>query len=209
MSHEFDLDGFLRLLVNRCPQVLDVPAAGVLIPDHGVTASHEPLLPVLRHEESPLLDCCRDAKPVAVPEFTAGSRWPAFTDGARDAGFASVYVLPLCRRAETIGALALFRGEAGTTDVRLAQAVADLAAVCIQQARALRRSDELARQLQHALDSRVVIEQAKGVLAERLGMGMAAAFSALRNYARSHNTRVSELALSIVDGEFDTDLLKR
>jgi AmiR/NasT family two-component response regulator len=81
--------------------------------------------------------------------------------------------------------------------------------VCILQARALRRADELARQLQHALDSRVVIEQAKGVLAERLGLRMSAAFSALRDYARSHNTKVAELASSIVDGTFDTDLLKR
>jgi GAF domain-containing protein len=209
MSDEFDLDGFLRLLVNRCVRVLDVPAAGVLIVDHGVIASHEPLLPVLRHEGSPLVDCSRDGKAVAVPEFIEGSRWPEFTDGARDAGFASVHVLPLCRHAETIGALALFRDVTGKANVRLAQAVADIAAVCILQARALRRSEELGRQLQHALDSRVVIEQAKGVLAERLGLGMGAAFTALRSYARSHNTRVSELALSIVDGKFDTNLLRR
>jgi GAF domain-containing protein len=208
MSDEFDLDGFLRLLVNRCVQVLDVPAAGVVIVDHGMIASHEPLLPVLRHEESPLQDCCRDGRPVAVPDLAEGTRWPAFAGDAHGAGFASVHVLPLCRRAETIGALALFRDATGNADVRLAQAVADLAAVCILQARALRRSDELARQLQHALDSRVVIEQAKGVLAERMGLGMGAAFAALRTYARSHNTRVSELALSIVDGKFDTNLLR-
>lgn len=208
MSDEFDLDGFLRLLVNRCVRVLDVPAAGVLIADHGVIASHEPLLPVLRHEASPLVDCSRDGRAVAVPEFTEGSRWPEFTDGALAAGYASVHVLPLCRRAETVGALALFRDVTGKANVRLAQAVADIAAVCILQARALRRSEELGRQLQHALDSRVVIEQAKGVLAERLGLGMGAAFTALRSYARSHNTRVSELALSIVDGKFDTNRLR-
>ena len=211
MSDEFDLDGFLRLLVNRCVRMLDVPAAGVLIADHGVIASHEPLLPVLRHEASPLLDCSRDGRPVTVPDLTAPSNWPAFTGGAHDAGFAAVQVLPLCRRTDTIGALALFRDAGGLPEanVRLAQAVADLATVCILQARALRRSDELAGQLQHALDSRVVIEQAKGVLAERLGLGMSAAFSALRNYARSHNTRVAELALSIVDGNFDTNRLRR
>jgi GAF domain-containing protein len=209
MAEELDLDGFLRLLVNRCVQVLDVPAAGVLIVDHGVIASHEPLLPVLEYDESPLLDCSRDGKAVAVPEFTAGSPWPAFTDGARGAGFASVHVLPLCRRTETIGALALFRNAVGTADVRLAQSVADIAATSILQARALRRSEELARQLQHALDSRVVIEQAKGVLAERLGLGLPAAFTALRTYARSHNTKVVALAAAILDGEFDTNLLRR
>ncbi|MDQ3787332.1 MAG: ANTAR domain-containing protein, partial [Actinomycetota bacterium] len=134
--------------------------------------------------------------------------WPAFTEDARAAGFASVHVLPLCRRDETIGALALFRDTAGEVAVRLAKAVAGIAAVAITQARALRRADELAKQLQHALDSRVVIEQAKGVLAERLGLAMGAAFTALRGYARSHNTRVSDLASAIVDGTFDTDLLR-
>ncbi|MBB4904061.1 GAF and ANTAR domain-containing protein [Actinophytocola algeriensis] len=208
MAEECDLDGFLRLLVNRSVHVLDVPAAGVFIVDHGVIASHESLLPVLGYDESPLLDCCRDGRAVAVPQFTAGSRWQAFTDGARRAGFASVHVLPLRRHAETVGALALFRDTEGTADARIAQAVADIAALCILQARALRRSEELAGQLQHALDSRVVIEQAKGVLAERLGLEMSAAFTALRNYARSHNARVAELASSIVDGKFDTNLLR-
>jgi AmiR/NasT family two-component response regulator len=119
-----------------------------------------------------------------------------------------VHVLPMCRRDEAIGALALFRDTAGEAAVRLARAVADIAAVTIMRARALRRADELAKQLQHALDSRVIIEQAKGVLAERLGLGMGAAFAALRGYARSHNTRVSDLAAAIVDGTFDTDLLR-
>ena len=208
LSGEYDLDGFLRLLVNRSVQLLEVPAAGVLIVDHGVAASHERLTPVLRQEASPLTDCCRTGAAVAVPDLVAVSTWPEFSDGARGAGFASVHVLPLCRRQETVGALALFRETPGEADVRLATAVADLAAVALLQARALRRAEVLATQLQHALDSRVVIEQAKGVLAERLGLGLGAAFTALRGYARSHNTRVSELASAIVDGRFDTDLLR-
>ncbi|MFC4853630.1 ANTAR domain-containing protein [Actinophytocola glycyrrhizae] len=208
MSDEFDLDGFLRLLVNRCVRLLGVPAAGVLVEGHGVIASHDVLLPVLRYEESPLLDCARDGVPVGVPDLVATSLWPTFAGSALDAGFASVHVLPLCRRDVTIGALALFRAAVGKADVRLAKAVADLAAVGILQSRALRRAEEVTRQLQYALDSRVIIEQAKGVLAERLGLGMGAAFTALRTYARSHNTRVSDLASSIVDGRFDTDLLR-
>lgn len=210
MAREFDLDGFLRLLVNRCVRLFEVHAAGVFIVDHGVTASHEPLLPVLGHEANPLLDCSRDGAQVAVPDLTSAPRWPAFADDARGAGYASVHVLPLCRHAETIGALALFRDSAGTqADVRLVRAVADIAAMAILQSRALRKAEELADQLQHALDSRVIIEQAKGVLAERLGLTTRAAFTAMRSYARSHNSRVSELAASIVDGEFDTDLLRR
>lgn len=210
MTREFDLDAFLRLLVNRCVRLFEVRAAGVLIVDHGVAASHESLLPVLGHETNPLLDSSRDGKQVAVPDLASATHWPAFADGALDAGYAAVHVLPLCRRAETIGALALFRDTAGPqADVRLAKAVADIAAVGILQSRALRRSEELATQLQHALDSRVVIEQAKGVLAERMGLTTRAAFTALRTYARSHNTRVSELATSIVDGDFDTSVLRR
>lgn len=208
MSGEYDLDGFLRLLVNRSVQLLDVPAAGVLIVEHGVVASHERLMSVLGHEVSPLADCCRDGAAVAVPDLVDATTWPDFTDDARGAGFASVHVLPLCRRQETVGALALFRDVTGEAELRLARAVADLAAVAILQARALRQAEVLAKQLQHALDSRVVIEQAKGVLAERLGLGMGAAFTALRGYARSHNTRVSELASAIVDGKFDTNLLR-
>lgn len=208
LSAGYDLDGFLRLLVNRSVQLLDVPATGVLIVGHGAVVSHERLTPALRHQVSPLADCARDGETVAVPDLGAETTWPAFTEDVRAAGFASVHVLPLCRRAETIGALALFRDTAGETAVRLAKAVADIAAVAITQARALRRADELAKQLQHALDSRVVIEQAKGVLAERLGLDMGAAFTALRGYARSHNTRVSDLATAIVDGTFDTDLLR-
>ncbi len=209
LSGGYDLDRFLRLLVNRSVPLLDVPAAGVLIVGHGTVASHERLMPVLRHEVSPLTDSARQGEAVAVPDLDAVTTWPAFTEDARGAGFAAVHVLPLCRRDETRGALALFHDAAGAADVRLARAVADLAAVVITQARALRQADELARQLQHALDSRVVIEQAKGVLAERFGLGMGAAFTALRGYARSHNTRVSDLASAIVAGTFDTDLLRR
>ncbi|MFI7675409.1 ANTAR domain-containing protein [Actinophytocola sp. NPDC049390] len=209
MAREYDLDGFLRLLVNRSVQLLDVPAAGVLIVGHGVVASHERLIPVLGHDVSPLADSARDGEVVAVPDVDAATAWPGFADDARGAGFASVHVLPLRRRGETVGALALFRDGTGEADVRLAKAVADIAAVTIMQARALRQADELAGQLQHALDSRVIIEQAKGVLAERLGLGMGAAFTALRGYARSHNTRVAELASAIVDGRFDTNRLRR
>jgi GAF domain-containing protein len=209
LSEDFDLDRFLGLLVNRCVRLLAVPAAGVFVADHGVAASRESLVPVLSHEANPLQDSFRSNAPVAVPDLGDGARWPEFTADIAQAGFTSVYAVPLCGRAEVIGALALFLGPgARPFAARVARAVADMAAVVVSQARALRRAEELARQLQHALDSRVVIEQAKGVLAERLGLDMRTAFGALRGYARSHNTRVSELAASIVDGAFDTDLLR-
>lgn len=213
MSAEFDLDGFLLLLANRSVRLLDVAAAGLFLIDQGRAASDERAAGLELTEEGPGLECCQAGEPVAVPDLTtAAGRWPRFTAAARGAGYASVHAVPLRRRSEVIGALTLLRTETGElekSDARVAQAMADIATIGILQARTIRRHETLSAQLQHALNSRVIIEQAKGVLAERLGLNMAAAFTALRNYARSHNARVSELALSIVDGKFDTNLLRR
>jgi len=215
-SPEFDLDDFLRLLANRCVRLLDVDAAGVFLIDHGVAASSERVarleVAAQKHEEGPWLDCTRSGEQIVVPDLAEeADRWPAYVAEARRAGFAAVHTLPLRRRGELIGSLTLFSAEPGLLekpDVRLAQAMADIATIGILGTRALRRQETLAAQLQHALNSRVIIEQAKGVLAERLGLDTTAAFATLRNYARSHNTRVSELALSIVDGKFNTDVLR-
>lgn len=213
MSAEFDLDGFLLLLANRCVRLLDVAAAGLFLIDQGRAASDERAARLELTEEGPGLESCRAGVPVVVPDLTTvAGRWPRFTADARGAGYASAHAVPLRRRAEVIGALTLLRTETGElekADARLAQAMADIATIGILQARTVRRHETLSAQLQHALNSRVIIEQAKGVLAERLGLNMAAAFTALRSYARSHNARVSELAMSIVDGKFDTNLLRR
>lgn len=216
LAAEFDLDDFLRLLANSCVRLLDVDAAGVYLTDHGVAASAERValieLSSQRHEEGPWQDCYRTGEQVAVPDLVAEQdRWPTYVEEVRQAGFAAVHAVPLRRREDLIGAVTLFRttpGELEKPDAQLAQAMADVATIGILSTRALRRQETLAAQLQHALNSRVVIEQAKGVLAERLGLAMPAAFAALRAYARSHNARVSELALSIVDGKFNTDLLR-
>lgn len=216
MSAGFDLDDFLRLLVNRCVRLLEVDGASVLLLDHGVTASSESVarieLSARCHEEGPSWECCRTGEQVPVPDVAAeAQRWPRYVAEVRLAGLASALTLPLRRRAELVGALTLFRAERGEVAERggrLARAMADAATIGILSSRALRRQETLSAQLQHALNTRVVIEQAKGVLAERLGLNMPAAFATLRSYARSHNTRVSELALSIVDGKFDTDLLR-
>jgi GAF domain-containing protein len=214
---EFDLDVFLRMLANRCVRLLDVDAAGALVIDHGVAASNEPValleLSAMRNEEGPGPDCGRDGRPVVVPDLAAAEgRWPRFTSAARGAGYSATHTIPLRRRTQVIGALTLFRtdpGEVPTPDVRSATAMADVATIGILAAKAVRTQRDLVAQLQYALDSRVIIEQAKGVLAERLGLTMSAAFSSLRAYARSHNTKVSVLATSIVDGGFDTSRLRR
>jgi len=216
LSAEFDLDDFLRLLANRCVRLLDVDAASVFLIDHGVAASSERValieLSAQHHVEGPGHDCTRTGEQVAIPDLSLESdRWPNYVAEARRAGFSAAHTLPLRRRDDIIGTLTLFRAESGeleTPDTLLAQAMADVATIGILGTRALRHQETLAGQLQYALNSRVIIEQAKGVLAERLGVSMVTAFAALRSYARSHNARVSELALSIVDGKFDTDLLR-
>lgn len=218
---EFDLDAFLRLLADRCVHLLGVDAAALLLVEHGgkdpvIGASGESVerleLLEVANDEGPSLDSCRDGTVVVAPDLAAAAdRWPTFAAAALASGFAAVHTIPLRRRSEVIGALNLFRGHPGELDPVVAQvgrAMADLATIGLLHTRALRRQENLSAQLQHALTSRVVIEQAKGVVGERLGLTMDAAFATLRGYARSHNEKLAELATSVVDGSFDTSVLQ-
>ena len=113
-------------------------------------------------------------------------------------------------RGRTVGALNLFRAELGAIlerDLPVAQGMADIAAVALLQERVVRESQSVTQQLQNALTSRVVIEQAKGVLAERAQVNVDVAFAYLRNYARSCNRRLGEIASEVVDGRLGTDVL--
>ncbi|HEV2378128.1 MAG TPA: GAF and ANTAR domain-containing protein [Streptosporangiaceae bacterium] len=216
----FDVIDFLHVLTDRSVQLLDVSAAGLLLADprgelRVVAASSEAarLLELfqLQNHEGPCLDCYRTGQPVAAANLAAAvQRWPRFAAGARRAGFAAVQALPMRLREQVIGALNLFRADAGAfapADVRVGQALADVATISLLHERSMRLSDALNEQLQTALNSRVVIEQAKGKLAERLGLDMEQAFSLLREYARARNLRLSELAQTFIDGsETVTDL---
>ncbi len=133
-------------------------------------------------------------------------RWPLFASYAIAAGFRSVVALPMRLREQTIGGLNLFDGRAvpvSPDDQRLAQALADVATIGILQQRSAHRSTMLAEHLQRALNSRIVIEQAKGVLAERNGMSMVAAFASLRGYARDQNIKLTDLAFAVVHHDFN------
>ncbi|PWU59160.1 transcriptional regulator, partial [Micromonospora globispora] len=133
----------------------------------------------------------------------AAGRWPRFSAAAAEVGFAAVHALPMRLRSEVIGALNLFDTQPGALDqgkLRIGQALADVATIGLLQHRAIHRRDILTEQLQTALNSRVLIEQAKGVLAERLQVEVGEAFVLLRNGARSHNRRLSDLAQAIIDG---------
>lgn len=210
---DFDVIDFMHLLAERCVQLLDVSAAGLLLSDQRgtlqvVAASTERtrLLELfqLQADQGPCVDCFRTGQPVSVADLpAAASRWPRFTAAAAEVGFAAVHALPMRLRDEVIGALNLFDVGVGALDegkLRIGQALADVATIGLLQERPVRRRETLAGQLQIALNSRIVIEQAKGVLAERLHLDMDHAFTLLREGARSHNRRLSELAQAIVDG---------
>ena len=213
---EFEVADVLNLLADRCVRLLDVTAAGSLLVDHGgerqgTGASDAAALRLCLLDEGPGHDCYRSGEQVHSTDLMATTRWPEFGAPASAAGFLSVHALPLRLRGEVLGALLLFRSERGELDkgyLRVAQALADVATIGLVQARTLRRQADLAAQLQHALTSRVVIEQAKGVVAERLRVGVDAAFTALRRYARSSNTRIADLAVAVVDGDFEIDRLR-
>jgi transcriptional regulator with GAF, ATPase, and Fis domain len=209
----FDVIDFLHVLTDRSVQLLDVSAAGLLLADprgelRVVAASSEAarLLELfqLQNDQGPCLDCFRSGRPVTAADLAAeAARWPRFAAAARKAGFGAVQALPMRLREQVIGALNLFRGSPGTfdpADVRVGQALADVATISLLQERSMRHSDTLNEQLQTALNSRVVIEQAKGKLAERLGLDMGQAFNLLRDYARARNLRLSALAQAFIDG---------
>jgi transcriptional regulator with GAF, ATPase, and Fis domain len=209
----FDVIDFLHVLTNRSAQLLDVSAAGLLLADprgelRVVAASSEAarLLELfqIQNDQGPCLDCFRSGRPVAAADLAAeAARWPRFAPAARQAGFAAVQALPMRLREQVIGALNLFRADPGTLapeDIRVGQALADVATISLLHERSMRHSDTMNEQLQTALNSRVIIEQAKGKLAERLGVDMDQAFSLLRDRARTSNRRLSDLARAFVDG---------
>ncbi|HEU5356604.1 MAG TPA: GAF and ANTAR domain-containing protein [Actinocrinis sp.] len=210
---DFDVIEFLHTLAGRCVQLLDVDAAGIMLADqhgqlHATAASTESarLLELfeLQANAGPCMDAFRTGDQVVNADLAASeNRWPRFAEAAQATGFVSVHALPLRLRATIIGALNLFRALPGTlsdTDVRTGQALADVATIGILAQRGLYQADLLNTQLQHALNSRVIIEQAKGVLAERRAITVDEAFSLLRSYARNHNQHLSDLARQIAEG---------
>jgi transcriptional regulator with GAF, ATPase, and Fis domain len=206
----------LGALAERCVEVLGVAAAGLLLVDHRgrpdlVAASTEQArllaLRQLRNGEGPCLDCYRGGRAVRCADLAAASaRWPRFAPAAAEAGFATVCALPMRLRDEVIGGLTLFTASPGTLDegvVGLAQALADVATIGILRRRTLRHGELVVEQLQTTLDGRVLVEQAKGMLAERLRISVADAFTLLCDHAGTTNRRVVDLAAMVVEGTSD------
>lgn len=208
---DFDIVDFLHTLADRCAELFEAAEAGVMLADQRgglrvVASSSERarLLELfeLQNEQGPCLDSFHTGLAVVAEDLSEPpDRWPLFTKEALAAGFHSAHSLPLRFRSEIIGALNLFRTQRGALDaddLAGAQAMADIATISILQERALREARVLADQLERALSSRVVIEQAKGVLAERTQVNLDDAFKTLRSYARNHNRRLHDVATAVI-----------
>jgi GAF domain-containing protein len=217
---DFDVVELLTLLTDRCVDVLDVAAAGLMLVspsgDLRVMASSSEAMRVLelfelQSQEGPCLDCYRTGNPVVNQDLAlVNGRWPRFAPEALAAGFRSVHALPMRLRGSVIGALNLFHietGEMREADVIAAQAFADVATIAVLQHRAVLEAQLLNDQLSQALNSRVLIEQAKGVLSERAGLNMEESFAVLRNYARNHNLRLVDVAQDVIDDNLSTEVL--
>jgi len=210
---DFDVVDLLTRLSDRCVEVLDVEAAGIMLaaPDGAlrVMASSSDAMRMLelfeiQAQEGPCLDCHRTGLPIVNLDLAgADRRWPRFAAEAVAAGFRSAHALPMRLRGSAVGALNLFRagpGEMGAADIEVAQAFADVATIAVLQDRAAHEAQVITDQLTHALNSRIVIEQAKGMIAESLGLDMERSFSALRSHARNHNQRLTDVANAIISG---------
>lgn len=218
---DFDIIDLLTMLADRCALLLDVDAVGILLADPDgnlrvmATSSEQVRLLELfqlQNEEGPCLEAHASGRPVVHADLAgAAGRWPRFAPEAVSAGFGSVYALPLRLRSAVIGALNLFRASPGAlaeADIHLAQALADVASIAILQDKAIRELQVRAGELQYALDSRVAIEQAKGMLAERGHVDMDQAFRVLRGHARSHNRPLTAVAVDIVSGALALDAVR-
>jgi GAF domain-containing protein len=210
---DFDVVDLYAVLAERCVELFDVSAAGLVLADTRgtlrlVASTSEAIETVelfqIQNDEGPCLDCFRDRNSVFVADITRESaRWPRFTPVASAAGFRAVSAFPMRLRNRALGALNLFNVAPhviGPVEAASAQALADVATIALLQHRAVLEAQVLNEQLNDALNSRIVIEQAKGMLAERQGLEIEGAFKLLRNHARNHNELLADVARSVIDG---------
>ena len=213
---EFDLVDFLGRLAEATVELIEVDAAGLMLADdHGVlhvmasSDDQAELLELfeLQQDEGPCPACFQSGQPVVNVDLRS---WPDFAAAAAAGGYVSAHALPLRLRGQVIGAMNLFRSDPAplsADDTALAQALADMATIGLLHQREVEGHRELSGQLQHALDSRVVIEQAKGMLAERAGLTVGEAFTAMRSYARGNGCGLTTVAQNVLDGSLQTDAL--
>ncbi|MHC3473566.1 GAF and ANTAR domain-containing protein [Streptomyces sp. 7R007] len=209
---DFDLVDFLHQMTVRCQELLDVTDAAVFL-DHPGTRLHSPAPcdpgPSLRHvldaacAQGPAVDAHSSAQPVTeLSPADAAARWPRFTAQLRQAGYTRATALPMRLRQDTIGSLLLLRTAdrpLTADDLALAQAIADAATIGLLHARSVSQQNTLNEQLHTALQSRILVEQAKGVLAVRSSITLNQAFAAIRHYARHHRILLNQVALDVIE----------
>jgi GAF domain-containing protein len=215
---DYDVIDFLQILAEGCVDLLDVTAAGIMLADSGGALRHAACsseqmrlaeLFELQIEQGPCFDAYRDHAPVVCASFDeANRRWPQFAPNAAEHGFVTVSAVPMRLRTQSIGALNMFsngRYPLGENDLRVAQGMADVATIGILQQRAVQHATELSGHLEYALESRVVIEQAKGILAQHDHISVDDAFTRIRTFARANQLLLSATARRIVDGTLPLD----
>ncbi len=219
---EYDIIDFMQTLAERGVDLLAVSAAGIMLADtegnlrHAACSSEQMRLVEffeLQVEEGPCFDAFRDNKPILCgsPD-DAALRWPRFAPHALDAGYHAVSAVPMRLRSQVIGALNLFSSHTGALnqeDLGVAQAMADIATIGILHQRVVRDSRDFSSQLELALESRIAIEQAKGIVAEHNRVSVDRAFEVIRRFTRDQNRLLSDTARQIIDGTISPSELPR
>ncbi|MCC5947821.1 MAG: GAF and ANTAR domain-containing protein [Nitriliruptoraceae bacterium] len=222
LVEDFDVVDFLSTLAERVVELGFASEVGILLADEAgdlqvLAASHERthLLELfqVQREQGPCQDCFTSGTTVSVHDLEQErERWPQFTPRALETGFLAVHAVPLRLRGTVLGAMNLFHEQPGGLDEdagRAIQALADVATIGLLQQREVHRAHMVQAQLQHALNSRIGIEQAKGVLAERAGISVDDAFDRMRRFARGRNRKMADVAGDVVAGRLGTDDLPR
>jgi GAF domain-containing protein len=209
---EYDALEYMSMLAERTAEMLDAAAAGVILIDGrgglsvaAASSERSRLLEVfaVAIDAGPCVDCVRSGVAVSVPDISLETtRWQRFATGAAEAGFLSFHALPMRLRDDTVGVLTVLDtkpGDLDDADRRLAQALADATTIGLLHERAVRRAETVSEQLQLALNSRVVIEQAKGVVAALRSISPDDGFVLLRSYARRNGRKLTELCRDVVN----------
>jgi GAF domain-containing protein len=212
---DYDAIDFLSTLCERAAEAVGATAVGVLVVHEGddldvVAASSQDMRALevfeVRNGEGPCMDAYRTGAPVTAIDLDDDERWPTFRARATGLGYRSVLGQPLRLRDVTIGALNAYRGDPGPfsdADVEVLRGLADMATIGIMHERTMRSADEQISDLRRSLTDRAVVEQAKGLIAERLSITPDDGFDRLRRHARSRNQRVRAAAQRILRGDLD------
>jgi GAF domain-containing protein len=222
LATDFDVIDFVHTVAGHAAEITGTSAAGLMLADadgrlHYVGASSEEVglleLFQLQHDEGPCLDCFSSGQAVIDVDLARDPpRWPTFGPHALALGVRSVHAFPMRVRDKVLGALNVFGSEPGAMspdEKRVVQALADVASIALLQERALHQAEILTEQLSYALNSRIVIEQAKGAVARMFGISVDEAFELIRSQARSDRMRLTDLAYQVVDSPKGPALLRR